>query len=70
MCRSGVFSDGPPHEDDTDKIWKYRSDYNNNPPYVISFMSVIVSTSGRLHSEFARLLFLQTYRETDLFFAS
>ncbi len=28
----------------TDKIRKYRTDYNNNPPNVISFMPVIVST--------------------------
>jgi hypothetical protein len=27
------------------------------------------STSGRLHSEFVRLLFLQGHRETDRFFA-
>jgi hypothetical protein len=33
-------------------------------------MLVIVSTSGRLHSEFIRLLFLQTHRETDRFFAA
>ena len=26
-------------------------------------------TSGRLHSEFVRLLFLQVHRETDRFFA-
>ena len=32
-------------------------------------MSVIDSTSGRLHSEFIWLLFLQTHRETDRFFA-
>jgi hypothetical protein len=31
-------------------------------------MSVIVSTSGRVHSEFVSLLFLQTHRETDHFF--
>jgi hypothetical protein len=35
-----------------DKIRKYRTDYNNNPPNVISFMPAIASTSGRLHSEF------------------
>jgi hypothetical protein len=57
------------NESVTDKIRKYGSDYNNNPPNVTSFMSVIVSTSGRLHSEFARLLFLQTHWETDRFFA-
>ena len=33
-------------------------------------MSAIVSTSGRLHSEFVRLLFLQSHRETDRFFAA
>ena len=34
----------------TDKIRKYHTDYNNNPPSVVSFMTVISSTSGRLHS--------------------
>jgi hypothetical protein len=33
-------------------------------------MSEIASTSGRLHSEFVRLLFLQAHRETDRFFAA
>ena len=28
------------------------------------------STSGRLHSEFVRILFLQAHRETDRFFAA
>ncbi len=32
-------------------------------------MPVIASTSGRLHSEFIRLLFLEVHRETDRFFA-
>ena len=31
-------------------------------------MPAIASTSGRLHSEFIRLLFLQAHRETDRFF--
>jgi hypothetical protein len=31
-------------------------------------MSTIVSTPGRLHSEFIRILFLQAHRETDRFF--
>jgi hypothetical protein len=52
-----------------DKIRKYRADYNNNPPSVVSFMSAVASTSGRLHSEFIRILFLQFHRETDHFFA-
>ena len=55
----------------TDKIRKYRPDYNNNsPPSAVSFMPAIASTSGRLHSEFIRLLFLQAHRETDRFFAT
>jgi hypothetical protein len=33
-------------------------------------MAAIACTSGRLHSEFVRLLFLQTHRETDRFFAA
>ena len=49
-------------------IRKYRTDCNNNPPNAISFMSAITSTSGRVHSEFVRLLFLQDHRETDRFF--
>ena len=53
-----------------DKIRKYRTDYKNNPPNVVSFMSAVASTSGRLHSEFIRLLFLQAHRETDRFFAT
>jgi hypothetical protein len=33
-------------------------------------MSPMTSTSGRLNSEFVRLLFLQGHRETDRFFAA
>jgi hypothetical protein len=53
-----------------DKIRKYRGNYNNRPPSVVSFIPAIVGTSGRLHSEFVRLLFLQAHRETDRFFAA
>jgi hypothetical protein len=53
-----------------DKVRKYRTEYNNRPPSVVSFIPAIASTSGRLHSEFVRLLFLQTHRETDRFFAA
>jgi hypothetical protein len=57
------------NEAGTDKILKYRTDYNNNPPPTVAFMPAIASTSGRLHSEFIGLLFLQAHRETDRFFA-
>ena len=54
----------------TDKITKYRADDDNNPPSSVAFMPNIPSTSGRLHSEFVCLLFLQAHRETDRFFAA
>ncbi len=38
-----------------DKIRKYRVDYNNRTPSVVSFIPDIASTSGRLQSEFVRL---------------
>jgi len=41
--------------------------YQGSKGYLLS-KSSIDSTSGRLHSEFIRLLFLQVHRETDRFF--
>jgi hypothetical protein len=61
--------DGPLNETDADKIRQYHSDYNDRHSNGISCMSSIASTSGRLHSEFVCLLFLQAHRETDPFFA-
>ena len=58
------------NESVSDKIRKYHADYNNNPPSSVAFMSIIPSTSRRLHSEFVCLLFLQAHRETDHFFAT
>jgi hypothetical protein len=52
----------------SDKIRRYRTDYSNNPSRGVGFMFTITSTSGRLHSEFIRILFLQTHRQTDRFF--
>jgi hypothetical protein len=52
-----------------DKKRRYRPDYSNNPTRGVGFMPPIVITSGRLHSEFIRILFLQTHWETDFFFA-
>ncbi len=56
------------NEDANDKIRKYLADYNNNPPNAVTFMSNFDGTNGRLHSDFIRLLFLQTHRETDRFY--
>ena len=58
------------NETAADKVIQYRPDYNNRPSQAIVFMPDIASTSGRLHSEFVRLLFLQAHRETDRFFAA
>jgi hypothetical protein len=52
-----------------DKLRRYRADYNYNPSRGVGFMPAVASASGRLHSEFMRILFLQTHRETDRFFA-
>ena len=54
-------------ESTTDKGMEYLTDYNNRPSHVIVFIPTITSTSGRLHSEFVLLLFLQTDRETERF---
>jgi hypothetical protein len=62
--------DGPLNEAAADKIRQYRADYNNRPSNAISYMPAIASTSGRLHSELVRLLFLQAHRETDRIFAA
>ena len=59
--------DRPLNESTVDKIRDYRADYNNRPSNSISFMSVVASTSGRLHCERVRISFLQAHRETDRF---
>ncbi len=38
--------------------------------FIPSSAHLLASTSGRLHSEFVRLLFLQAHRETDRFFTA
>jgi hypothetical protein len=53
-----------------DKIRAYRADYNDRPSNFISFMPASASPSGRLNSEFVRLLFSQAHRETDRYFAA
>ena len=45
------------------KITKHQAAYRNNNS--TSFMPGVASTSGRLHCELLRLLFLQAHRETE-----
>ncbi len=54
----------------TDKLREYHTDYNFNPSRGVDFIPTITSTSGRLHSEFIRILLLQAHRETDRFLAT
>ena len=56
--------DRPLNEAAADKIRDYRADYNNRPSNSISFMTdVVATTSGCLHCECVRILFLQTHRD-------
>ena len=58
--------DGSLNEATAAKIRQYRADYTNRPSNSISFMPAIASTSGRLHSELVRLLFLQDHFSSQL----
>ena len=51
--------DKPLNEPAADKIRDYRVDYNNRPSDLISFMSVVSSTTDRLQCELVRILILQ-----------
>ena len=55
------------HAAAAEKIREYRADFNSCPSHSISFMPAVATTSGRLHCELVRILFLQTHRETDAF---
>ena len=61
--------DGPLNEVVDDKI-RQCADYKNRPSHAISFMSVVASTTGRLHCELVRLLFLQAHRDSDRLLAA
>ncbi len=52
-----------------DKIRDYRADYNNSPSNAVCFMPAVASTSGCLHCELERILYLQAHRETCFFAA-
>ena len=62
--------DRPLNEADVDKIRDYHADYNHCPYNPIAFIPAVSSTSIRLHCELVCILFLQSHRETDRFFAA
>jgi hypothetical protein len=52
-----------------DKIRKYRVDYNNRSPSAVSFMTDIVSTSGRLHVNLSDFYSYRIIGKLTVFFA-
>ena len=66
-----VSSTGAPHPDGVlnkaarMKIRHYRQIYVDRPDPIV-FLSITVRTSGRVYEDFARLLFLHTYREASI----
>ena len=68
--------DGQLHSDDPDlllhhaanaKVQKYREDYSTSDVNK-AFIPAILSTSGRIHGEFLRLLYILAHRQTVNFF--
>jgi type III secretory pathway component EscS len=49
------------------KIREYRAADNNRPSNSISFMPAVATTSGRLHCELVRILFLGSSGDRPLF---
>jgi hypothetical protein len=47
------------------KIRHYRQIYADRPDPIV-FLSITVNTSGRVHEDFARMIFLHVYRETSI----
>jgi hypothetical protein len=47
------------------KIRHYRQIYADRPDPIV-FLSITVSTSGRVYEDFARLFFLHVYREASI----
>jgi hypothetical protein len=47
------------------KIRHYRQIYAYRPDPIV-FLSIAVSTSGRVYEDFGRLLFLHTHREASI----
>ena len=47
------------------KIRHYRQIYEDRPDPIV-FLPIIVSTSGRVYEDFARLIFLHAHRETSI----
>ena len=62
-----VDTDDPLYVVVAEKIRECRADYNNRPSNSISFMTVVDTTSDRLHC-LVRILCLQVHRNRPFFF--
>ena len=52
----------------SDKIRNYRDPYQRNRQ--VAFLPACMSTSGRIHGEFLRLLFFLSNKQADYYFAA
>ncbi len=64
-CPAPADIDEQLNEAAADKLRDYRADYSNCNSKSISFMPAVASTSGRLHCERVRILFVQTHMKND-----
>jgi hypothetical protein len=66
-----VSSTGAPHPDGAlnraarMKIRYYRQIYGDRPDPIV-FLSVVISTAGRVYEDFTRVLFLHAHREASI----
>ena len=58
-------SDGPLKNVVNKRIRHYRQIYEDKSDPII-FVTVVVSTSGRIYEDFVRILFLHRHRETSI----
>ena len=52
------------------KVARYRDGYAHRPGTTYAFLPCVMSTSGRIHGEFLRLLYILAHRRTLRYFAS
>ena len=50
------------------KINRYRDAYATTPGTTYAFLPCVISTSGRIHGEFLRLLYILAHRQTERWF--
>ena len=52
------------------KVARYREAYATRPGTTYAFLPCVMSTSGRIHREFLRLLYILAHRRTLKYFAA